>query len=301
MKPRAQIAATVAASALLVGIGSPVYIAAAAPLAEQGPQATVGAAVGAAFEHPDPAPSTTRQLHDDVRRFTEDAAARRVEASARIAAKRLAAAEAAREAEAEAEQAQREADEAADQQAARHADAPAQATQDSGSTSDEVAAEVADAPAQATHDSGSTSDEPADEPADEVAAEVTDVPAQATQDSGATSDEPADEGPTLSANVPSDLQHKVELAIEDTVAQTGATEADIEVELAERVTWRDGSLGCPKPGGMYTQALVEGYHIILTVGGDQRAYHGRDGAAPFYCSDLQEPLDGSASSGRLDR
>jgi hypothetical protein len=32
---------------------------------------------------------------------------------------------------------------------------------------------------------------------------------------------------------------------------------------AERVTWPDGSLGCPAPGRMYTQALVPGYRVRL--------------------------------------
>jgi hypothetical protein len=35
---------------------------------------------------------------------------------------------------------------------------------------------------------------------------------------------------------------------------------------AESVIWPDGSLGCPQPGVMYTQALVEGYWIQFMVG-----------------------------------
>lgn len=36
---------------------------------------------------------------------------------------------------------------------------------------------------------------------------------------------------------------------------------------AEAVTWPDSSLGCPSPGVMYTQALVDGLRVIVTVDG----------------------------------
>ena len=42
--------------------------------------------------------------------------------------------------------------------------------------------------------------------------------------------------------------------------------------LAEAMTWNDGSLGCPQPGQVYTQALVEGYHVILEVEGREFDY-----------------------------
>ena len=36
---------------------------------------------------------------------------------------------------------------------------------------------------------------------------------------------------------------------------------------AESVVWNDGSLGCPEPGMMYTQALVNGYWIVIEAAG----------------------------------
>jgi hypothetical protein len=36
---------------------------------------------------------------------------------------------------------------------------------------------------------------------------------------------------------------------------------------AEPVVWNDGSLGCPEPGMMYTQALVNGYWVIIDAAG----------------------------------
>jgi len=32
---------------------------------------------------------------------------------------------------------------------------------------------------------------------------------------------------------------------------------------AQSVVWNDGSLGCPEPGMMYTQALVKGYWVVI--------------------------------------
>ena len=39
------------------------------------------------------------------------------------------------------------------------------------------------------------------------------------------------------------------------------------VVRAESVVWNDGSLGCPEPGMMYTQALVNGYWILIEAAG----------------------------------
>ena len=36
---------------------------------------------------------------------------------------------------------------------------------------------------------------------------------------------------------------------------------------AEPVVWSDGSLGCPEPGMHYTQALVDGYWIVIAAKG----------------------------------
>ena len=48
---------------------------------------------------------------------------------------------------------------------------------------------------------------------------------------------------------------------------------------AESVVWNDGSLGCPEPGMMYTQALVNGYCVVIEAAG--RTYDFRVGSASF--------------------
>lgn len=81
------------------------------------------------------------------------------------------------------------------------------------------------------------------------------------------------------------------MTLDDRVAQARTALADkvnrdvdqIELLQARNVTWRDGSIGCPEPGMMYTQALVPGYLIQLRVDGELYNYHGRDGGDPFLC------------------
>ena len=41
----------------------------------------------------------------------------------------------------------------------------------------------------------------------------------------------------------------------------------VKVLTVESVTWSDGSLGCPEPGMMYTQALVRGHRIRVDAAG----------------------------------
>lgn len=80
------------------------------------------------------------------------------------------------------------------------------------------------------------------------------------------------------------------LAIADAAERTGLAEDDIELEELSMVTWPDGAIGCPQPDVMYTQALVDGYRIVLDAGGTQLVYHGAIGEDPFLCEDPQEPV-----------
>lgn len=58
----------------------------------------------------------------------------------------------------------------------------------------------------------------------------------------------------------------------DLAERTGADAADVEVVRAEQAIWNDGSLGCPQPGMMYTQALVDGYWVVLEYAGQSYDY-----------------------------
>lgn len=74
------------------------------------------------------------------------------------------------------------------------------------------------------------------------------------------------------------------LAVADLAAYTGIDPADIVVVAHEQVTWRNGSLGCAKPGDSYVQMLIEGYRIVLRAGSEEHSYHGANGQVPFRCA-----------------
>jgi hypothetical protein len=58
----------------------------------------------------------------------------------------------------------------------------------------------------------------------------------------------------------------VQPVIADAAARLGVEPSAVALISIEAVTWNDGSLGCPKPGEMYTQALVDGHRIVVGAG-----------------------------------
>jgi hypothetical protein len=52
----------------------------------------------------------------------------------------------------------------------------------------------------------------------------------------------------------------------------GVDPDDIEVVSVEEVTWNSGALGGPEPGQVYTQALVDGLRVIVSVNGTDYDY-----------------------------
>jgi hypothetical protein len=72
--------------------------------------------------------------------------------------------------------------------------------------------------------------------------------------------------------MPSDLQSIVAAAKQDAVSR-GVLAQAITVQSAQRVTWRDGSLGCPERHVQYTQALVPGWRVVLRAGDKTFDYH----------------------------
>lgn len=70
-----------------------------------------------------------------------------------------------------------------------------------------------------------------------------------------------------------DLRSVLNAAKRDMANRLDIDPATIAVEGALRVTWSDGSVGCPVPGMQYTQALVPGYRVILRAGEQLFDYH----------------------------
>lgn len=86
-------------------------------------------------------------------------------------------------------------------------------------------------------------------------------------------------------------------AVTDLANRLGVDESAIKVVSVEEVTWSDGSLGCPEPGMMYTQALENGSLIVLEIDGTEYEYHSGVGRDPFYCATPIPPVgDGSTDT-----
>ncbi len=69
----------------------------------------------------------------------------------------------------------------------------------------------------------------------------------------------------------------------DLAQRLSIPEDEIEIVSAERVTWRDSSLGCPEEGMFYMQMLTPGARIELRAGGEVYPYHSNLDGPPFYC------------------
>lgn len=96
------------------------------------------------------------------------------------------------------------------------------------------------------------------------------------------------EGPVKEKSQPG-VDSPSALAITDLSNRLGISGNEIKVVTEENVMWRDGSLGCPEPGMMYTQALVEGTLIVLRADGRDYSYHSGAGKPPFYCENPVSP------------
>jgi hypothetical protein len=84
-------------------------------------------------------------------------------------------------------------------------------------------------------------------------------------------------------------------AIQDLSGRLGIPSGEVQSVSETRVTWRDGSLGCPKEGMMYTQALVKGTLMVLRVDGRDYQYHSGQGRASFYCENPVSPAPKSSA------
>ena len=89
-----------------------------------------------------------------------------------------------------------------------------------------------------------------------------------------------------SAALPDDLRSRpaVAAAIADTAEREKVRPDQVAVAAWSQVTWNDGSLGCPKKGKSYTQALVEGELLLLQTDTGLFQYNARTGGPFAYCA-----------------
>lgn len=63
----------------------------------------------------------------------------------------------------------------------------------------------------------------------------------------------------------------------------GVSGSDATLVEAHRKTWNTSALGCPLPEGNYTQALVEGWQVVVKVGDKTYDYRFGTDASPTLC------------------
>lgn len=101
------------------------------------------------------------------------------------------------------------------------------------------------------------------------------VTARSSPSSGYPTDAPSGIPDEVWVAVLDDLGRRLDRPITDPV-----------VTSAKSVTWNDGSLGCPKPGQSYTQALVDGFQVVLEVDGEPFDYRSAGGSSVRLCEGL---------------
>lgn len=95
-------------------------------------------------------------------------------------------------------------------------------------------------------------------------------------------------GPALggvSGETPRDL---LAAMVADLAGRLAVDSAAITVVSDEAITWPDGSIGCPQPGMLYPQVLIDGYKVVLDAGGVTYPYHS-DGSGTFFLCEAPKP------------
>ena len=89
--------------------------------------------------------------------------------------------------------------------------------------------------------------------------------------------------------VPDEILNKL---LADVQSQTGIDTLgtdDYNIIRSEAIIWPDGSLGCPQPGVVYTQAPVEGYWIVIEAVGKTWDYRATQSGTLILCEQELKP------------
>lgn len=92
-----------------------------------------------------------------------------------------------------------------------------------------------------------------------------------------------------------EAQPVADAAVADLESRTGSGDEPVRVILARRETFPDGAIGCPQPGMSYTQALVEGYRVVLGRGDREWLYTAGPDGVPHLCPSGED--DGGTAPG----
>lgn len=97
----------------------------------------------------------------------------------------------------------------------------------------------------------------------------------------------SEESDSMAEDTPSPV---AEEAVADLAGHLDVDAEWIEIVSIETGVWSDGSIGCPQPGELYTQAIVPGIRVTLMAGDQTYFYHQSGSEAPFRC---ETPAEGS--------
>lgn len=98
---------------------------------------------------------------------------------------------------------------------------------------------------------------------------------------------PTEMTPSVTGEVPENLLDKIRV---DLAERTGIASDRLLITQAEAVIWNDGSLGCPQPDILYTQALVNGFWVILEADGKKYDYRASESGYFFICENEFPPV-----------
>jgi hypothetical protein len=90
---------------------------------------------------------------------------------------------------------------------------------------------------------------------------------------------------TIPVSTPLDpkMQALVDQAKVDLAQRLSINSAEVALIEVSFVSWPDSSLGCPKPGMVYTQVMVDGLLIRLKYVDQVYEYHSGGGKSPLFC------------------
>jgi hypothetical protein len=79
--------------------------------------------------------------------------------------------------------------------------------------------------------------------------------------------------PVPSASPNPEAQSVVDAAVREAASYAAVAATDVKVQQIEAREWPDSSLGCPRPGLMYSQVVTPGYLIVVEAGSRVLEYH----------------------------
>lgn len=83
------------------------------------------------------------------------------------------------------------------------------------------------------------------------------------------------------------IQSLLPALLDDAARRSALPAARLRVVAMETVVWRDGALGCPQPGRLYSQVLVPGYRVRIAPIDDASVgaldYHVSDRGGWLFC------------------